>query len=89
MPNVEFIDQPVSVEIRLLPDGQAEPVAFAWQRRRLVITSIGRRWQETGERFHHHHYLVQTAGSDVFELQMDTTTGEWRLLRAWLQDRAV
>ncbi len=88
MPNVDFIDQPVIVEFRLLPDGQAEPVAFVWQRRRLVITSIGRRWQEAGEG-KRNHYLVQTAGSDVFELQMDTTTGEWRLLRAWLQDHTV
>jgi hypothetical protein len=89
MSNPIFIDQPVVVEARLLPDGQIEPIAFAWQDRRQAITGTGRRWQEAPDGKQRMHYLVQTATSDVFELCIDTGTGQWRLLRAWLQAHQV
>ena len=87
MSNPEFIDQPVVVEARLLPDGQINPVAFAWRDKRQAIAGIGRRWQEAADGHTRTHYLVQTATSGIFELCMDTGTGQWRLLRAWFHAR--
>jgi nicotinamide-nucleotide amidase len=80
---VQFIDEPVSVEAQLRPDGTARPLAFVWHGRRFEIESWGR--QSTGTRGDHtvHCHLVQTAGFETWELCQDVQTAQWMLTRHW------
>ena len=42
----EFIDEPILVQARLLPDGGAQPTAFIWRENTYLIADWGRQWQE-------------------------------------------
>ena len=42
----EFIDEPILVQARLLPDGAMQPTAFVWRGRTYLIADCGRQWQE-------------------------------------------
>ncbi len=82
MSEERWIDEPLMVQVRFLPDGRITPIAFSWGGRTRYITSVGRQWIEDGpppER----HFLVQTAALDTFELALDVATLQWRLVRAW------
>jgi hypothetical protein len=86
---LEFIDEPVSVEAQLRPDGTPRPLAFLWRGRRFQIESWGRESAETrGDREVHCH-LVQTAGSETWELCQDKETAQWLLTRHWTAKRRV
>ena len=81
---IEFINEPVSVEVRLRQDGSVIPLAFVWRGRRLQIESWGRESRETmdnGRTVRAH--LVQTAGEETWQLHLDTETAQWTLARHW------
>ncbi|MCS7222347.1 MAG: hypothetical protein RML36_06630 [Anaerolineae bacterium] len=82
MSEERWVNEPVMVQARFLPDGRITPTAFSWGGHTRYIASVGRQWVEEGpppER----HFLVQTAALDTFELALDITTLRWRLVRAW------
>jgi hypothetical protein len=80
---VEFVDEPVSVEVRLRRDGTARPLAFVWRGRRFQIESWGREGIETREGKAVRCHLVQTTGLETWELCQNTETGQWTLVRHW------
>jgi hypothetical protein len=80
---VRFVDEPTKVEARFDEKGVPTPRAFTWQGRQLLITDLGRRWEEKGDDGLVRHFLVMVAGGDRFELIQRASTGRWRIVRAW------
>lgn len=80
---LDFIQEPVSVEARMRPDGTELPLAFMWQGQRYEIVSWGRESTETQEGRDVRCYLVQTAGPETWELCLDLKLGQWMLNRRW------
>ncbi len=80
---VEFINEPVSVEVRLHSSQQARPLAFLWRGHRYEIESWGREGAEIRDGRAVHCYLVQTAHLDTWELCQDKETAQWLLVRHW------
>jgi hypothetical protein len=81
---VEFVNEPVSVEVRLRRDGTTRPLAFVWRGRRFQIESWGRESTETGEGKAVRCHLVQTTGLETWELCQNTETSQWILARHWV-----
>ncbi len=80
---LEFINEPVGVEIQRRPDGTERPQAFTWRGQYYPITAWGRvRESETDGRLQRCH-LLQTAGAETWELCRDAETGQWTLTRRW------
>ena len=71
------MNEAIAVEVRLKADGTIRPLAFSWRGKRYRVTSIGRQWEQDGER----HFLVMTAGEQVYELAYRQKEGDWRLRR--------
>ena len=86
---MEFVNEPVSVEVQFSRDGRIRPRAFAWHGRRFQIESWGREGPQTWEGRDLHCYLVQTAGMDRWELCGDTKTAQWTLSRHWARRRDI
>ena len=81
---LEFINEPVSVEVRLHQDGAVTPLAFVWRGRRLQVESWGRESNETLDNGRVvRTYLVQTAGQETWQLCLDAETAQWTLARHW------
>lgn len=80
---VEFIKEPVSVEVQIRRDGTARPVAFAWRGQRYLIDSWGREGRVAVDGRSRHCYLVQTAGLETWELCQDVDEARWTLVRRW------
>ena len=72
------MDEPIEVDVRFLTDGALRPQAFRWRSRRYEIASLGRQWEEEGER----RFLVMTPDERVFELAYLPAEGAWRLRRS-------
>ncbi|MCU0502228.1 MAG: DUF6504 family protein [Anaerolineae bacterium] len=85
MPLPEFIDEPILVQARLLPDGGAQPTAFIWRERTYLIADWGRQWQEEAGGAMWRCYLVRTPNLETFELRLNRAAGRWVLSRAWLK----
>jgi hypothetical protein len=79
----EFVNEVVSVEVRLRPNGTARPLAFAWRGRRYPIKSWGRESVEKQAGRRVRSYLVQTAGPEAWEISQDAESGQWMLVRRW------
>jgi hypothetical protein len=85
---MKIINAPVSVEARFDEEGTVIPTAFTWQGRTYPISDVGRRWTETNAP-HLYHCLVMTPTSETFELCLDTSTLQWRIVRAWERPKMV
>jgi hypothetical protein len=68
---------PIRVEAQMLPNGDIRPLAFHWEGEKVVVASLGRSWDEAGER----HFLVMTPDERVYELAYLPEQSSWRLLR--------
>ena len=79
----EFIDEPILVEKRFLPDGAMQPTAFIWRGCTYGIADWGRRWEEEVDGITWSCYLVRAPNLETFELRLDRATGQWLLARAW------
>jgi hypothetical protein len=79
----EFIDEPILVQARLLPDGGAQPTAFIWRERTYLIADWGRQWQEDAGGAIWSYYLVRTSNLETFELRLNWAAGQWVLARVW------
>ena len=71
------MNESIAVEVRLKADGAIRPLAFSWRGKRYRVTSIGRQWEQDGER----HFLVMTPDEQVYELAYLQKEGDWRLRR--------
>ena len=71
------VNETIAVEVRLKANGAILPLAFSWRGKRYRVTSIGRQWEQEGER----HFLVMTADEQVYELAYLRKEGDWRLRR--------
>ena len=71
------MNEVIAVEVRLKADGAMRPLAFSWRGKRYRVTSIGRQWEQDGER----HFLVMTPDEQVYELAYLQKEGDWRLRR--------
>lgn len=80
---LEFINEPVSVEVQLYQEEKVRPRAFLWRGRRFQLESWGRESTEIRDGHTVHCYLVQTAGPETWELCQDTETAQWTLTRHW------
>ncbi len=86
----EFVNEPVLVEARLLPDGQMRPIAFAWRGRPWRVANMGRQWDEKDEEgVTWRCFLVRTREHASFELRLEPASGRWLLARAWLRPDRV
>jgi PncC family amidohydrolase len=88
MPLPEFIDEPILVQARFLPDGQVQPLVFVWRNRTRYITDLGRQWQEAVGDVIWRCYLARTPTTETFELRFNSGSGQWMLARAWLPPSA-
>jgi len=80
---VEFVNEPVSVEVQVRKDGTVRPRAFAWRGHSYQVTSWGRESEETQQGAVVRCHLVQTADLDTWELCHDAETARWILARHW------
>jgi hypothetical protein len=85
----KFINEPILVQARFLPDGQVLPTAFIWRQRTRYIADHGRHWEEVVEGIAWRCYLVRTPTSETFELRCALAEGRWVLYRAWGAARAA
>jgi PncC family amidohydrolase len=84
---VEYVNEPVSVEVQVRRDGTLRPLAFVWQGRHFQLESWGRESSETREGRPVRCYLVQTGDLDTLELCQDVETAQWALVRYWSRHR--
>ena len=63
------------VEAKMGLDGSIRPVAFMWRERLMKVMSWGRQWEKEGRR----HFLVMTAGDQVWELRFMPNTMTWSI----------
>jgi hypothetical protein len=78
-----FVNEAVSVEVRLRSNGTVLPLAFSWRGRRHPIKSWGRESLDKRAGRRVRSYLVQTAGPETWELSHDLESGQWKLVRHW------
>jgi len=71
------VNEAIAVEVRFKADGAIRPLAFSWQGKRNQVASIGRQWEQDGER----HFLVMTPDEQVYELAYLPKEECWRLCR--------
>jgi len=71
------VNEVIAVETRFKADGVIRPLAFSWRGKRYHVASIGRQWEQDGER----HFLVMTPDEQVYELAYLLKEGCWRLRR--------
>lgn len=86
---VEFINEPVSVEVQLRKDETVRPLAFMWRGCRFQIESWGREGTETRGKNSMRCHLVQTAGPETWELCQEIETAQWRLTRHWASKQGL
>jgi PncC family amidohydrolase len=86
---VEFLDEPVDVELDIRLGGKSRPSAFSWQGRRYEITSWGREEDRQHAGRSWHCLLVQTAGPETWQLCREADGGRWFLGRRWPRHRPV
>jgi PncC family amidohydrolase len=82
-PGIEFMGEPVSVEVRTRRDGTTLPVGFVWHSCQYQIESWGREGLETRQGRTWRCYLVQTAGAEAWKLCQETETAQWQIARHW------
>ena len=80
---IEFINEPVSVEVQRHPDGTVRPLGFVWRGRLYRIVTWGRERTEERTEGSERCYLVQTAGLETWELCHAAETAQWTLTRHW------
>lgn len=80
---VEYINEPVIVEVQARRDGTPRPMAFAWRSQRYAIAAWGRESSRTNDGRSVRCYLVQTAALETWELCQDIETAQWTLMRHW------
>ncbi len=80
---MRFVDEPTEVDARFDANGVPLPRAFAWQSQQLVISDLGRHWDEESDDGLVRHFLVMVAGGDRFELIQHVGAGRWRVVRVW------
>ena len=83
MPLPDFINEPISVDLRISPDGQALPSSFVWRERKVAVCDVGRTWREESEGGFRTSWLVRSPHGVAYELQHDPIQGTWMLLRVW------
>ncbi len=81
-----FINEPVLVQARFLPDGRVQPTAFIWRDRTRYIADWGRQWDEVADGATWRCLLVRTPTQETFELRCALAEGRWVLARAWLRE---
>ncbi len=81
----EFVNEPILVQARFLPDGHIQPTAFIWRDRTRYIADHGREWEEAADGVAWRCYLVRTPTGETFELRCALAEGRWILSRAWLR----
>ena len=86
---MKAINESVSVEARFDEEGRVIPTAFTWQGQTYHLSDMGRRWAETDGPHRLYHCLVMTPTMETFELCLDTSTLQWRLVRAWERPKMV
>jgi len=86
---LEFVNEPVSVEVRLRKDETALPLAFVWRGRCYQIESWGREGAKEVDGHSAYCYLVQTAGAETWELCQDKKSAQWTLARHWARDSRI
>ena len=72
----EFINEPILVQARFLPDGQVLPTAFIWRERTRYIADHGRQWEETVDDTTWRCYLTRTPTGETFELRVRACGGK-------------
>ena len=83
----EFINEPILVQARFLPDGRVLPTAFIWRERTRYIADHGRQWEETVDDTTWRCYLTRTPTGETFELRCALSEGRWVLYRIWSSSR--
>jgi hypothetical protein len=86
---IKTINAPVSVEARFDEEGTVTPTAFIWQGRTYHISDVGRRWTETNGSHRLYYCLVMTPTGETFELCLDASIPQWRIVRAWERPKIV
>lgn len=61
-----------------------EPIRFRWRGRVYRIVKVSGRWHRREGTGLLHHFSVECAGGDSFELCYDPRPPRWTLTRAWV-----
>ena len=80
---VEYVNEPVSVEVQACRDGTARPMAFVWRGQRYTVEAWGRERSKTEK-----DKVVNRAPGHqgelvTWELCQDIETAQWTLTRHW------
>jgi hypothetical protein len=89
MPLPDFINEPISVDLRIALDGQALPSSFVWREREVAVCDVGRTWGEESDGGFRTNWLVRSPQGVAYELQHDPARGTWILLRMWGRSEAA
>jgi hypothetical protein len=71
------LEHPIEVEARFGPEGTLHVTAFHWRGKRYGPLSMGRRWEQGGER----RFLVMDPAERVFEIAFQPQEIRWVLRR--------
>jgi hypothetical protein len=86
---IEYLNEPVTVELRYYESQKTRPLAFIWRGHRYQIESWGRESAEIRDGKAAQCYLVQTAHLETWELCQDNETAQWVLVRHWAAGHRV
>jgi len=79
------LNDPIAVTATMDKQGFITPQNLIRQGKHHTVTGVGRQWESDEGR----HILVETAGSDRFEILLSRADLRWYLRRAWLQEITV
>lgn len=82
---MEFLHEPVAVEVYFEQDGHLRLRNFFWEGSIYQVSAMGRSWRE-GK---YYHFLVMTSLGETFELTLDTEKLRWWIERKWKREAKV
>ena len=80
---INNIEERLLVKIEVVtkpgPDKSIVPVSFIWNQQRMIVTDIGRNWEDGGK----HNFLVKAGPfENTYELQYDIADKSWLMIKA-------
>ena len=67
MTEMEFLNEPIAVTSAIDDQGQVKPQTMIWRGRPYTIVSVGRQWDQTGNR----HILIEGSDGSRFEIMLE------------------
>ncbi len=78
----ENLDDPIDV-LSVFTTAGVEPVRFRWRSTVFQVVKLTGHWQHREGASLLHHFAVECAGGESFELRFDPRLPGWSLTRSW------